>query len=295
MTMRLEFMRASVIALALMAACMQAQQPRQPASSEDSLRGHEIDHPENLSGEWETSFNGAVYGLQIQLTTRIDGAPVTLLGARQTFHDALFEVYQRTGPTRKTGEGNSFSDDTPAVHWTQKRLIINRDGTTEGPAIHLDLAFDPVHSSWSGRFRLASFDRKVTLVRPCCAEKSATSPLVGTWARDVPMNNCIHIAQGREGSLVSWSDDLLTPGAYKYANGIQPPTETFEHYGTVANTTLLSPGSVAIEFNPLSPLCCPVQFVGKLSANGKAIVPAADEPEPLAHWLLMKGDSCVRR
>jgi hypothetical protein len=295
MTMRLGFIRASVVVLVLTSVSIQAQQPGKSANSYDVLRGHDIEDPENISGEWETSLNGAVYGMQIELTTRINGAPVTLLGARQTFHHALIEVYERTGPTRKPGEGNWFSDDSLKVKWTRKRLTINQDGTTQGPAINLDLAFDPIHSSWSGRFRQGSFDRKVTLVRPCCAEKNAASPLVGTWARNAPSNNCIHIAQGQDGSLVSWSDDLQTPGAYLYANGIQPPRETFEHYGTVANTTFRSPSGVAIEFNPLSPLCCPVQFVGRDSATGKSIVPAADGPGPMAHWVLMKGNSCVRR
>jgi len=295
MTMRLGFIRASVIVLAWMSVWMQAQQAGRPASSGDTLRDHEIEDPENLSGAWEIALDGAVYGLQIELTTRIDGAPVTLLGAHQTFHDALIEVYERTGPTRKPGEGNWFSDDSPSVDLTREHLIIKQDGTTQGPTINLDLTFDPIHCSWSGRFRQGSFDRKLTLVRPCCAGKNAANPLVGTWERNAPSKNCIHIAQGRDGSLVSWSDDLQTPGAYLYANGIQPPEETFEHYGTVANTTLRSPSGIAIEFKPLSALCCPVQVMGRRSANGKSIVPAADGPELMAHWALMKGDSCVRR
>jgi hypothetical protein len=188
MTMRLLSIRASLIALILMSVWMQAQQSGKPANVDDSLRGQEIENPENSSGEWKASLDGVVYGLQIELTTRIDEAPVRLLGARQTFHDALIEVYQRTGPMRKPGEGNWFSDDSPSVHWTRKRLIIKQDGTAQGPAIHLDLVFDSVHSSWSGRLRRGSFDSNVTLTRPRRAENDAASPLVGTWARDIPMN-----------------------------------------------------------------------------------------------------------
>jgi len=35
----------------------------------------------------------AIYGLHIQLTTKVDGAPATLTVVRQIFHDATIEVY----------------------------------------------------------------------------------------------------------------------------------------------------------------------------------------------------------
>ncbi len=292
MTMRRGFIRASLVVLALVSVCAQAQPPALATNLESTLRGREIEHPENLSGAWEVELNGTVFGLQIELTTRIDGAPVTLSGAHQTFHDAVIEVYERTGPTRKPGDGNWFSDDSPSVRWTNEGLIVVLDGRTEGPAIKLDLAFEAIHSSWSGRFRRGSFDSKVTLARPRFGDKKAANPLVGTWARDVPMNNCIHIAQGRDGSLVSWSDDLQTPGAYLYANGIQPPKETFEHYGTVANTALRPPSAVEIESKPLSPLCCPVDFVGRLSADEKLIESATTGVDLPGHWIRMNGNSC---
>jgi len=63
--------------------------------------GFVIDHPERLSGSWEVKGDHAIYGLHIQLTTRVDGAPITLIGVQQIFHSALIEVYERTGPTRK--------------------------------------------------------------------------------------------------------------------------------------------------------------------------------------------------
>jgi hypothetical protein len=295
MTTLLGFMRASLMVLALISVCMQAQQSGQPAGFGGSLRGQEIEHPENLSGAWEVALDGTIYGVQIEITTRIDGAPVTLIGAHQTFHDALIGVYERTSSTQKLGNTNWVSDDSPSVHWTQEHLVINQDGTTQGPAINLDLGFDRIQSSWTGRFRLGSFDSKVTLARPCCAEKNAADPLVGTWARNDPSNNCIHITQGRDGSLVSWSDDLHTPRAFLYANGMQPPKETFEQYGSPANTAVLAPGVIKIEVKPLSALCCPVQFLGRLSANEKTIEPATDGTSRSGHWVKMKGDSCVRR
>ena len=56
-----------------------AQQQR---SSNGTLRGTTIDHPERMSGSWEVRGEYAIYGLHIQLTTKVDGAPATLIGVR---------------------------------------------------------------------------------------------------------------------------------------------------------------------------------------------------------------------
>ena len=82
-----------------------AQQQR---SSNGMLRGTTVDHPERMSGSWEVKGDHAVYGLHIQVTTRVDGAPITLTGVQQIFHSALIEVYERTGPTRRFGDGSWF-------------------------------------------------------------------------------------------------------------------------------------------------------------------------------------------
>jgi hypothetical protein len=87
-----------------------AQQP-QPARR--TMRGFVIDHP--LSGSWEVKGDHAIYGLHIQLTTRVDGAPITLIKVQQIFHSASIEVYERTGPTRRVGDGNWSSDESPQI------------------------------------------------------------------------------------------------------------------------------------------------------------------------------------
>jgi hypothetical protein len=153
-----------------------AQQQR---SSNGMLRGMTIDHPERMSGSWEVKGEGAIYGLHIQLTTKVDGAPATLTGVRQIFHDASIEVYQRTGPTRKTGDGNWFSFDSPEVQWNAKHLALEHAATQATPAVQLDLTFDPVRDIWSGRFRRGSFDRPVTLLRPHPKTGVTRKPICG--------------------------------------------------------------------------------------------------------------------
>jgi hypothetical protein len=268
-----------------------AQQP-QPARG--AMRGFVIDHPERLSGSWEVKGDHAIYGLHIQLTTRVDGAPITLIGVQQIFHSALIEVYERTGPTRKVGDGNWISDESPQLLWTDRHLVFKQATTQIGPEVQLDLIFDPVSTSWSGRFRRGTFDRAVTLLRPHPETGAARSPFVGTWSRPAPgNNNCIHIVQTGSESLAAWSDDLATPGASRYANGIQPPVETFERYGSIALVEAVSPRAMLIELKALTAGCCSITYAGKLTPDGKEIQSGQSGSAIRDNWTRMRGDSCV--
>ncbi len=206
-------------------------QPLQPARG--PMRGFVIDHPEMLSGSWEIKSDHAVYGLDIQITTRVEGAPIKLKGVPQTFDGAQIGVYERRGLTRRDADASWFSNDSSQVLWTERHLVIKESAAKTGPKVQLDLTFDPVSTSWFGRFRRGTFDQTVTLVRPHPETGAVRSPFVGTWSRADLGNNCIHIVQTGRKSLAAWSDDLVTPGAVRYANGIRPPVETVERYGQV--------------------------------------------------------------
>jgi hypothetical protein len=247
-----------------------------------------------MSGSWEVKGRDAIYGLHIQLTTKVDGAPVTLTGARQIFRGASIEIYQRTGSIRKTGDGNWFSFDSPEVQWNAKHLALEHAASPAAPTIQLDLSFDRVDDLWSGRFRRGSFDRRVRLLRPHPKTGVTGSPFVGTWSRpDLMNNNCLHIVQTEVGSLASWSDDLSTPGALRYANGIRPPTETFEQYGAIALVETPSPKTVLVELKALTAICCPISYAGKLTPNGKEIQDGQSRGALGSTWTRMRGDSCV--
>jgi hypothetical protein len=257
------------------------------------MRGFVIDHPERVSGSWEVRGDHAIYGLHIQLITRVDGAPITLIGVHQIFHSASIEVYERTGPTRKVGDGNWFSDESAPILWTDRHLILKQAANQTGPEVQLDLTFDPVSDSWSGRFRRGTFDRSVTLLRPHPETAVAKSPFVGTWSRPALMNNCIHIVQTGSESLASWSDDLATPGALRYANGIRPPVETFEHYGSVALVEVVSPRTVLIEFKAFTAICCSITYTGNLAPNGEEIQGTRGGDAMQSNWTRVRGNSCV--
>ena len=282
--------------LFLLAILMPPSASSQPQrSSNGTLRGMTIDHPETMSGSWEVNGEDAVYGLHIELTTKVDGAPATLTGVRQIFHDALIEVYRRAGPTRKIGEGSWFSDGSPEVQGNAKHLALEHAVTQTGPAVRLDLTFDPVHDIWSGRFGRGSFDRQVTLLRPHPMTDVIRSPFMGTWSRSGLGNNCIHIVQTESGSLAGWSDDLSTPGALRYANGIRPSMETFERYGSIALIEVPSPRTVLIELKALTAGCCSITYAGKLTPDGKEIQEAQSGSALRRNWTRMREESCVAR
>jgi hypothetical protein len=270
--------------------CVPAQQP-QPARG--TMRGFVIDHPERMSGSWEVKGDHAIYGLHIELTTRVDGAPSTLIGVQQVFHSASIQVYERTGPTRRAGDGNWFSDEPPQTLWTDRHLVLKWSAPRIGPEIQLDLTFDPASDSWSGRFRRGTFDRSVTLLRPHPETALAKSPFVGTWSRPGLGNNCIHIVQTGNESLAAWSDDLATPGAMRFANGIRPPVETFEHYGSIALVEVIPPRTVLIELKALTAGCCPITYAGNLAPNGGEIQGARGGDAMRSNWTRVRGNSCV--
>ena len=269
---------------------------QRPALADRVFRGTGIDNPELLSGSWEVQGDDSMYGLHIQLTTKVNGTPASLVGVRQVFDHAEIDVYQRSGPARNILDGNWFEDNSSSVQWDARRLTINAAANLlthpATPAVQLDLVFDRVHDSWSGRFRRGSFDRRVILRRPHSKSGATGSSFVGTWSRnDQMMNNCAHIVQTESGSLAGWSDDLLLPERFHYANGIKPATETMEHYGSIALVEAHSPATVSIEFKAFSAACCSVTYTGTLSADRNEMH-GAQQGFPSV-WTRMKGDSCI--
>ena len=252
-----------------------------------------VRHPEQLSGSWEIQGENAVYGLQIQLTTRADGAPLTLIGVQQVFQNASVELYKRTGLTRKIGDG-AWLPVEPSQLLTDGHLVLKRPALPVGPEVQLDLILDPVFDTWSGRFRLRDFDRVVTLVRPHPPSPAPRSPFVGTWSHRGDGNkSCLHIVQTGGESLAGWYDTLATPGALRYANGTHPPVETFESYGSIALVQMVPPAGVVIELNTLSAGCCSINYGGRITPNGKEIQSGQSGSTILDTWTRMRGDSCV--
>jgi hypothetical protein len=258
------------------------------------LRGSALENPEWISGSWESNQFVSVVGLHIKLMTMVAGAPSSLVGVKQVFNHAEIQVYQREGPKRMMGDGNWFEDDSSDAHWTGKHLIIEHAAVAGTPAIQLNLIFDLEHNTWKGHLRRGTFEHYVTLVRPHPKTGITKSPFVGTWYRATLMNNCLHIVQTGDGALSGWSDDLVTPGHIRYANGIKRPTETIEQYGSIALVQIASPTALLLELKAFSPICCSVISRLQLPAGIGAPKPSQTGVQPLDEWRRVEGTTCVK-
>jgi hypothetical protein len=262
------------------------------AEAKSTWRGLIVHRPESISGTWEAKEGSSVIGLEIRLTTEVGGRPLTLRGVDQTFLVADIEVYERHTPQQKIGDGNWFQDNSPGVEWDGWHLRIRPTRADQKPIVALDLILNPASGTWTGRYHRGSVDHDVVLTRPSRAREDVPSPFVGTWRRSDPPtsmnNNCLHIAQAENGALVAWSDDLMTPGKMRWANGIQPPNKTLEQFGSIALITTPSARSLIIELKALSPGCCSIFSAGRLTGDSRTI-----QAQSSAVWTRVRGDSCI--
>jgi hypothetical protein len=259
------------------------------AQASRTWRGLIVPHPESLSGVWEAREGSSFIGLQIHLMTQVKGRPLTLRGVEQTFLSADIEVYERDTSERKPRDGNWYKDNSAGVEWSGWHLTIRPSNAMRQPVVEIDLTLNPKSETWTGRFRRGLIDRNLVLARPSRSRKDVLSPFVGTWRRSTLMNNCLHIAQAEDGALVAWSDDLVTPGTMQYANGLHPPNETLDEFGSFAQLTTPSARSVVIELKALSAICCSVFAGGVLTDDAGSIQSRSDA---LA-WTRVRGNSCI--
>jgi hypothetical protein len=275
----------------------------QAQHSEESSNKRIIEEPERLSGVWETDIgSGKTIGLHFNLTTAIEGSPTSLTRILQYEEHLDIGVYQKNGKDLTFGDQNYFSlSGDGAASWDGKRLILKfaPPPTAKLPAIDLNLIYDEKQQAWTGLFHRDSFSGDVTLRRPNADRSDAGgSPFVGTWSdKGGIMNNCIHISQDKNGALTAWSDDIQTPGQMRYANGIQPPTQTMEHYGEIAKVSMDAPDRLTVELRAYTAMCCSHPFTAKLSADGQSLAGnwlagPNQAPRPVI-WVRMPSNSCI--
>ena len=257
-----------------------------------------IPSPEALAGRWEASDgHGGAVGMNIVLTTFIHGTPESLAGQPQFEEEFIVGLYQRTGSDVEPLGFNFFVARNGGASWDGYRLGIRLDGKADLPTINVDLVWNPESQTWSGLFERGSFREQVLLRRP--ASRSIKSPFVGTWFEQGGgmMNNCVHIAQQKDGTLVAWSDDIIIPGRVRYANGIQPTAQTREHYGEIAKAKLDAADQITVELRAYTAMCCPHPFTAKIAEDGTTLSGAwqsgPNQAPRAAEWKRMPSNSCL--
>jgi hypothetical protein len=259
-----------------------------------------IPSPEALAGRWEASDgHGGAVGMNIVLTTFVHGIPESLAGQPQFEEEFTVGLYQRTGPDVEPLGFNFFAAPDGGASWDGHRLGIRLNGKADLPTTNVDLVWHPESQTWSGLFERGPFHEQVLLRRP--ASKTSTSPFVGTWFEKGGgmMNNCVHITQQQDGALAAWSDDIMIPGRVRYANDIQPPAQTREHYGEIAKAKLDAPDQITVELRAYTAMCCSHPFTARISENGMTLSgawPSGPNQAPrVAEWEKVQGNSCLAK
>lgn len=257
-----------------------------------------VANPEALAGRWEApDGQGGAVGLNIILTTSILGRPDNLAGQTQTEDEFTVGLYQRQGPDVASLGFNFFTGLSNGAHWDGHRLEVHVPGQADLPTTNLDLIWHPNSEMWSGLFERGQFRKQVALRRP--TSKTTQSPFVGTWFEKGGgmMNNCVHITQQQDGGLAAWSDDIMIPRRVRYANGIQPPAQTREHYGEIAKAKMDAPDQITVELRAYTAMCCPHPFTAKITVDGLTLMgawPSGPNQAPReSEWKKMQGNSCV--
>ena len=247
-----------------------------------------VPHPEALAGRWETSDGrGGAIGMNIMLSTRIEGSPKTIDDQSQFEDNFTVGLYKRTGTDVEQFNFFTTSADGGAV-WNGHHLTIHLPPKADLPLVNVDLIWHDELHEWTGLLERGTLGGQVTLKRP--AFDGPGSPFIGTWLDSAgPMNSCIHIVRQSGGGFTAWSDDIQIPGRMVYANGIQPPAYTIERYGNIAKVKVEAPDQITIELQAYTAGCCPRPFSAKTSADKKTLL----GNWPPGQWKKMTGNSCI--
>jgi hypothetical protein len=253
-------------------------------------------HPEDLAGRWEASDgSGGEVGMNILISTTVAGSVTSLVDAPQTEKDFEIALYRRRDANVASLEFNFFTTSSAGVAWDGRELRIDHQRRADIPEIHVKLAWNDEANVWTGSFERGDFQaRAIRLRRPAGTQKNL---FVGTWFDGARLgNNCLHIAQSRDGTLAAWSDDLQVPGRIRYANGIQPPEQVPEHYGAIAKVKLVSTDRIEVELNAYTAICCSLPFSATISSDANSLVGAwlpgpMQTPRPV-EWKRVPSKSC---
>jgi hypothetical protein len=184
---------------------------------------------EMLAGAWETDDPFAAKPTQMGIFLKMwanrrvpfHQGKVTGDGP-QKFMSLDIRVYQRAAGEEKHGWFSTTN--AGGASWDGNRLRIAFHGGGPGTFVQgdlaLDLTFDVQKGVWTGTYTHDSVTKPVRLTRPGASRKAASNPFLGGWSESgrfgpsspasrVPQ--CVYIAQGSDGTLVSWRNTYLGP------------------------------------------------------------------------------------
>jgi hypothetical protein len=264
-------------------------------------RGRPVDHPEALSGVWETpDGHGGAVGIHLRLMTTVPLHVNPPIWTPQSWAHLQVSVFERRGSEFVSGDENYFSDppDDRPVALERGRLRVHFvSKSVKLPSIDLDLVRQP-DDCWHGRLHRGDFDSVVSLCRPASGVANTGSSLVGTWAEDNKgVLGCMHIFPNGEGGFTGWSDILQVPGRISFNPKGPGPQTLLQQYGSLLNIQLRRDGFVGIELHAFDDFYPIQHLVGFLTNDGSKLavgfVSKENLPDFRETWTKVSGDACV--
>ena len=108
-----------------------------------------ISKPEDLAGRWETSDgHGGMVGMNVIVSTHIDGIPVSLIGHQQYLDTLDIGLYQRTGADVGEFGFNFFSTSANGgALWDGQQLRVSARQRGDLPKVEVSLSWDERRSN----------------------------------------------------------------------------------------------------------------------------------------------------
>ena len=251
--------------------------------------------PQDKTGVWEEDDgNGGAIGIDIDLTTQVQGTPAALRGVLQYPRDVFIGVYHRHGTTRSVGDTAWLSSNQLLLGWNAGRIKSSDKG--EAPHLDVDLKYDAMRDRWIGHIRWAAASRDVQLIRPAAKSGVPRNNLAGDWRENTAVGfRCFHVALQANGGVEGWFDTVVLPGAIQFAKGVNRPLTTQEQYGQQGVTTLLDANTLSFQTNAYGAGCCANTFTGKLTRSGTVMRGAwSSGSANAAQWLRAADRTCMR-
>jgi hypothetical protein len=136
--------------------------------SAEAQSNRTLSAPEALAGRWETpDGHGGAVGMNVIITTYIDGTPSNIAGHAQHISNIIVGLYHRTIPDVED-LGYSFFPAATQVgtNGDGYQLAIQFPGRAVISAVSLDLVWHEQSQTWSDLFECDAFRGQVALRRP---------------------------------------------------------------------------------------------------------------------------------
>jgi hypothetical protein len=250
---------------------------------------------ESISGVWEEGDDATAVAFDIAVKTSTPRAAARGGDLLRSIHTAQIYVFRASDTGRSDAGGETINIELPLLNRNPPQIEVNIPASPRTSATSINLVFNPHKEQWTGHLLWQKFERDVVLRRPN-SKRSANNPFLGTWTRGGMMENCVHIAEFNDSSLVAWSDDLYFADRVRYAKGMSPSNQIVENFGNLVAASSPSKHRLELGFRANSAGCCSTRYVGTLSPDGRTISNPSDVTAPLAAfsgaWERVNGNSC---